>query len=101
LGFQFIMIWLEHFGKLPLVVRQLHLLSLASVTMAAILLMVPPANHPLAQKEEHTEAFYRFASWIILGALALVGLGIATDIFVMTQRVVDSITFPWGRLLGC
>jgi hypothetical protein len=100
LGFPFIMIWLEDFGRLPLLARQLHLLSLALVTMAAILLMVPPANHRLARREEHTEAFYRIASWIILGALALVGLGIATDFFTLTEKVVHSIAFSLEVVLA-
>jgi|SRR5579875_4087455 len=67
---------------------------------AAILLMVPPANHRLARREEHTEAFYRFASWIIVGAVALVGLGIATDFFILMEKVVHSIAFSLGVALA-
>ncbi len=96
LGFQFIMIWLKGFGKLPLLSRQPHLLSFAFVTMATILLMPPPAYHRLARSEERTEAFYRFASWIILGALALVEPGIATEFFILTEKAVHSVAFSLG-----
>lgn len=90
LGFQFASMLTDAFARLPVVSQRTHLLSLALVALAAILLMTPAAYHRLVERGEDTERFHRFASGCLLTAMVPLALGIAGDFYVVTEKVTRS-----------
>jgi hypothetical protein len=93
LGFQFLTILTEAFDKLPASSKYVHFISLCLIALSIILLMTPAAYHRIVEKGEETEHFHRFASGILLAAMAPFALGLSGDLFVVTRKVVDSTEF--------
>lgn len=91
LGFQFIVILAESFDKLPSSSKYVHLAALGLNALAIILLMTPAAYHRIVERGEETEHFHRFASRILVAALVPLALGMAGDIYVVVQKVTDSL----------
>ena len=87
LGFQFTIVLLDNFARLPDSSKQIHLASLLLVALATVLLMTPVAYHRLAEQGEDTPHFERFASRVVLASLAPLGLGICGDVFVVARAV--------------
>lgn len=92
LGFQFITTLMDSFERLPASSKYIHLLSLALVALSIILLMTPAAYHRLVERGEETEHFHRFASRVLLAAMAPLALGISGDLFVIVRKVTGSTT---------
>jgi uncharacterized membrane protein YqjE len=90
LGFQFITLVLQDFEKLPESMKQLHLASLALMTLAVILLMTPAAYHRVAEKGENTEHFLDFCGLMLLISLVPLAAGIAGDFYVVIFKVSNS-----------
>jgi Family of unknown function (DUF6328) len=86
LGFQLAMVLMEPFAQLPKSAQLVHLGSLGFVALATIVLMAPAAYHRIVERGRNTERFDRFASRMLLIALALLGPGFAGDLFVVLQR---------------
>lgn len=91
LGFQFIVILTETFEKLSSVTKYVHLASLGLTALAIVLLITPAAYHRMVERGEETEHFHRFASKILIAALVPLALGMAGDVYVVVQRVTDSL----------
>ncbi len=90
LGFQFICVLTESFDKLPPLSKYIHLASLGLNALTIVLLMTPAAYHRLVERGEETEHFHRFASRMLVAALAPLALGLAGDVYVVVQKVTDS-----------
>jgi Family of unknown function (DUF6328) len=93
LGFQFILILMESFERLPTASKYAHLASLALVGLAVILLITPAAYHRLVEQGEETEHFHRFASNMVVVALIPLSLGMCGDFYVVLQKVTGAQTF--------
>jgi DMSO reductase anchor subunit len=91
LGFQFIVILSESFDKLSTAPKYVHLLSLGLTALAIVLLITPAAYHRIVERGEETEHFHRFASKILVAALVPLALGMAGDVYVVVQKVTDSL----------
>jgi DMSO reductase anchor subunit len=91
LGFQFIVILSESFDKLSSASKYVHLASLGLNALTIVLLMTPAAYHRIVERGEETEHFHRFASKILVAALVPLALGMSGDVYVVVQKVTDSL----------
>jgi DMSO reductase anchor subunit len=91
LGFQFIVILSESFDKLPAASQYVHLACLGLNALTIVLLMTPAAYHRIVERGEETEHFHRFASKLLVAALVPLALGLAGDVYVVVQKVTDSL----------
>jgi DMSO reductase anchor subunit len=91
LGFQFIVILSESFDKLPAASKYVHLACLGLNALTIVLLMTPAAYHRIVERGEETEHFHRFASKLLVAALVPLALGLAGDVYVVVQKVTDSL----------
>ena len=64
--------------------------SLLMLVLAMVLLMALAPHHQLAEDGESTERFERVAERLVLAALAPLALGIAGDVFVVTDVVLGT-----------
>ncbi|HEX8219344.1 MAG TPA: DUF6328 family protein [Chloroflexia bacterium] len=92
LGFQFLTMLAEEFGKLPGELKYLHLVSLFAIAVSTMLLIAPAAFHRLAERGENTERMHNFASRMVLAAMAFLALGVVGDLFVVVWKVTGSYT---------
>jgi hypothetical protein len=90
LGFQLLTPLTKAWESLPEFVRYAHLLSLLLVAACTILLIAPASFHRIVERGEYTERVVRFASRMILAAMALIGAGIAGDLFVILWKITSS-----------
>jgi hypothetical protein len=81
---------MEPYERLPVSSRAVHVASLCAVALAIIFLMAPPAYHRIVDHGEDTEDFHRFATWMILVAMAVLPLGFAGDVFVVFRKQTGS-----------
>lgn len=91
LGFQFISVLTESFEKLPALSKYIHLVSLGLNAIAIVLLITPAAYHRMVEEGEETEHFHRFASKILIAALVPLALALSGDVYVVVQKVSDSL----------
>jgi hypothetical protein len=90
LGFQFATTFQESFSRLPENLQILHLVSLGLMAVSIMLLMSPAAYHRIVEEGYDSERLHRYSSVVIIAAMALLGLGLAADLFVVIQKVTHS-----------
>jgi hypothetical protein len=90
LGFQFICVLTESFDRLPPLSKYIHLAALGLNALTIVLLITPAAYHRLVEQGEETEHFHRFASKILVAALVPLALALASDVYVVVQKVTES-----------
>jgi uncharacterized membrane protein YqjE len=111
LGFQFLTMLTEEFGKLPAELKYLHLASLGAIAVSTILLIAPAAFHRLAERGENTERVHTFTSRMVISAMSILALGVVGDLFVVVWKVTGSyltavvasvfmLTFIYGLWFG-
>jgi|SRR5579871_2419345 len=88
LGFQFTATLTREFDQLPSLSQWIHVGSLISIAITTILLMTPPAFHRIVEAGEDTERFHRFASRMVLLAMAPLSIGLSGDLFVVVRKVI-------------
>jgi Family of unknown function (DUF6328) len=93
LGFQFAVILVEGFDKLPSSSKYVHLGSLGLIALSTILLMTPAAYHRIVEQGEDSEHFQRLASKFVLASMVPLALGICGDFFVVLRKVTGSVEF--------
>jgi Family of unknown function (DUF6328) len=91
LGFQFVIILMPAFEKIPTHSKWIHLGSLAAIAISAILLITPAAYHRIVERGDDSEEFHNFAGRILLLAMFFLGLGLAGDFFVVVQKISGSL----------
>lgn len=89
-GFQLLAVLTESFDRLPVSARYVHLASLGLIALTIVLLMTPAAYHRIVEQGEETEHFHRFASRMVVAALAPLALGLAGGVYVVVQKVTES-----------
>jgi hypothetical protein len=87
LGFQFAAVLSAAFGELPASAKHLHLVALAAMAIAMMLLMAPAAFHRVATEGEPSEHVLHWGTWTLLTALASLSLGLSIDLFVVLTRI--------------
>ena len=80
------MVLTEPFEKLPEAAKLVHLASLGCIALATIVLMAPAAYHRIVENGEDSERFHRFASRMVLLALALLAPGFSGEVYVVMER---------------
>jgi hypothetical protein len=101
LGFQLLVILTKSFETVPGHARTAHFLALACVASAIVLLIAPAAIHRIAFAGDDDERFLRLASRIITLALIPLSLGIATELYVATTRLLPGSSAPlWTASIG-
>jgi hypothetical protein len=90
LGFQFVVILTKEFAGLEPLSKGLHLAALCCVAFATILLMTPAALHRITYAGEDSEEFLKRGSSFVVTAPFFLGLGIAADLYVVTNVAVQS-----------
>jgi hypothetical protein len=89
LGFQLAIMMMEAFETLPESSKLVHLAALCCIAAAVVLLIAPAAFHRIVEHGEDTERFHRFASAMVIGAMAMVAPGFAGDLFVVIRKLTD------------
>jgi len=90
-GFQLAITLMDAYEKLPRGSQDLHVLALVADILAVIFLMAPAAFHRIVERGEDTERFHRFASAMVLFALATLPAGFALDLVVVVRKQTDSL----------
>jgi hypothetical protein len=90
LGFQLITFLMDGFEKLPNISKYVHLTSLCLTAASIILLMTPAAYHRIVERGEETEHFHRFASRMLIAAMAPLAMAVCGDFFVVVWVVTES-----------
>jgi hypothetical protein len=102
LGFQFAIVFVQGFERLPRPWQLIHFASLLATTIATVLLIAPAAYHRIHEGGDDTERFHRVASRLMLAALVFLGPGMAGDLFAVIANVTHSpalATWAAGALL--
>ena len=90
MGFQFVIMLMTDFDKLPKFLQEIHLSSLILTTLTTILLMTPATYHRLVERGENTERFHHLASKIVLMAMVPLAAGVSADFYVVAYKVTES-----------
>ena len=90
LGFQFSIVFVEGFDRLPRHWQRTHFASLLATTISIVLLIAPAAYHRLAEHGEDTEHFHRVASGLLLAALVFLAPGMCGDLWLVLAKIAHS-----------
>jgi hypothetical protein len=88
LGFQLIVPLTNAFETLPDEAQTVHFVALIFIALAVVLLIAPAAVHRIAFGGGDDERFLRLASRIVTSALIPLALGIASELYVATARLL-------------
>ena len=91
LGFQFASYLTQGFEALSPAGKAVNTASLLMLVLAMVLLMALAPYHQLAEDGGNTERFERVAERLVLAALAPLALGVAGDVFVVTEVVLGTL----------
>src|SRR5690348_10531299 len=91
LGFQFIIMLMEGFDKIPASSRYVHLASLSAIAISTIFLIMPAAYHRMVLLGEDNQEFTEFAGRMLLIAMFFLGLGVSGDFLVVCRKVTGSL----------
>lgn len=86
-GFQFRSVFETGFEHLPAHAKYMKLAALGLMLVALALLIAPTAYHRIVEDGEDTKRLHRFSSRAMELALLPFAVGLATDIFVATEKV--------------
>jgi len=90
LGFQLVIVLTSAFADMPPLLKSVHGVAIACVTLATVLLMTPAAYHRIVYDGASDPRFHRLASRILLAATVFLALGLAADIRVVADRITGS-----------
>ena len=100
LGFQFIIVLMEGFNRIPASSRYIHFASLAAIALSTILLITPAAYHRIVYHGEDNEDFPVIASRLLLAAMIFVALGVSGDFYVVCRIVSGSLVLSFASAAG-
>ena len=90
LGFQFAIVLMDSFERLPSLWQAVHLAALVLMSIAVCLLLAPAAYHRIVLEGEDSEELVWVASRYVLASLVPLGLSIAADFGLVVWMVVHS-----------
>ena len=99
-GFQLAMTLMEGYERLPASSQDMHLAATCAIALTIVLLMAPPAYHRIVERGEDTERFHRFASWMVLAAMATLPLGFAGELWIVVRKQTGSIAQAHAAGIG-
>ena len=100
LGFQLAMTLMQGYESLPESSKDMHLAATCAIALTVIFLMAPPAYHRIVEGGEDTERFHRFASWMVLAAMATLPLGFAGELWIVVRKQTGSIAQAHAAGIG-
>jgi hypothetical protein len=98
-GFQFVAMLTTGFDRLPQGSKIAHAVALGLIAINVVLIMMPAAVHRLSYGGEDSKEFLRIASTLVVAAPLFLAAGIATETYVVLQKVInDSL---WSTAGAC
>jgi len=91
-GFQLVAVFNQRFGDLAFGDQLLHLAAVACVAISAALVMTPAAFHRQVLPDGVSEGMLRISTWLLLGSMALLAIGIAADFYILAQLIFENRT---------
>jgi uncharacterized protein DUF6328 len=91
-GFQLIAIFNEQFSGIGVALKLTHLASLCLVVVAIALIMTPAAYDRIAEADHVSKRFLRRTAALLTIAMAVFGLSISSEMFVVVALVTDSLS---------
>lgn len=91
LGFQLVAAFSFGFDRISLLFKYMHIVSLLLVSLSIILLLIPPAFHRIAEAGQDTHRLHVLTTKVIMIAMAVLGFGLAVDLFVVVSIILQSI----------
>lgn len=88
-GFQTMAIFDSRFEAVPPLDQRLHLLALFLTTTSIALIMAPAAFHRIVAPETRSRFFIRFASVMIMMAMAPLTVSLSLDVYVVMNVVLQ------------
>lgn len=92
MGFQLIVVFTRRFEQMPAAAQRLHLVALGLVALSIILLMAPAAYHRLVYAGESSAGFLAIGNRLVISATVPLGLGLAIDLGISTERTLGSVS---------
>jgi Family of unknown function (DUF6328) len=90
LGFQFVIVLTQGFAELPAVLKWVHGVAIALITVATVLLMTPATYHRVVYDGADAPEFYDIASRFLLAATVFLAFGLSADIYVIVNKITAS-----------
>jgi hypothetical protein len=90
-GFQMAATLTTVFDALPRASQLIHILALLCIALAVVLLIAPAAIHRIAYGGDDHANFHRLGSALLIVAAVPLALGITLDLYVIAERVYDSV----------
>ena len=98
-GFQFIAMLTTGFDRLPQASKNMHALALGLIAINLVLLMTPAALHRLSFGGADSSTFLKMGSGLVIAAPAFLAGGIATETYVVLQKVTGDT--GWSIMGAC
>jgi hypothetical protein len=92
-GFRFVVMLTTGFDRLPQTSKVMHAIALGLIAVNVVLLMMPAALHRLSYGGEDCPEFLRIGSALVIAAPLFLAGGIATETYVVIQKVIDDVTW--------
>lgn len=90
-GFQLIAVFNSTFRERLTPTEQIiHLVAIGLVTMSVALIMAPAAYHRQTNPEEATESFIRLATYLLLGSMFPLMVGITLDFYLIARLILEN-----------
>jgi hypothetical protein len=88
-GFQLIAVFNDHFVKLPIEGRLVHLASMGLIVLAIILTMAPAAFHRISERGCVSRGLVEIASNFLTAGMAMLSLGLTLEFTLISYVVLD------------
>jgi hypothetical protein len=95
-GFQFVAMLTTGFDRLPQASKVMHALALGLIAINIVLLMMPAALHRLSYGGDESGEFLRIGSALVIAAPVFLAGGIATEAYVVLQKVIEDAGWSAG-----
>lgn len=100
-GFQLIATFNSTFTeKLTPLEQRLHLLALALIGMAIVIIMTPAAYHRQTGPKEVSEGFIKLATHLLLLSMPLLAFSISMEVYLVSHIILHDVLFSLLITLG-
>jgi uncharacterized membrane protein len=90
-GFQLIAVFNSTFReRLTSTEQTIHLVAIGLVAMSVALVMAPAAYHRQTNPEEATESFIELATYLLLGSMFPLMVGIILDFYLIARLILEN-----------
>ncbi len=90
-GFQLIAVFNSTFReRLTSTEQTIHLVAIGLVAMSVALVMAPAAYHRQTNPEEATESFIELATYLLLGSMVPLMVGITLDFYLIARLILEN-----------